>query len=126
MSELSLHTFPCSSFVPVLFAVKSYGNDVIRGNHYLQGGALKTWVDYDITLPAGKLVNATVFIHQDFEDELPFRLQIWVPNEPATVNFTLYYEYRVSLSRDEGPFPVSTALYTFVFLLHEIISLAQS
>ena len=90
-------------------AVKSFGHEVIQRQNFQDDGSLKSWVDYHVVLPAGELRNASVFIHGNFEESVPFRLQVWMPEEPITLNYTLLYEYRTLLPVDQGLYSVRFA-----------------
>ena len=65
--------------------IMNYGHKLVRRSQTMRDGALKSWVDSEITLGAGKLYNLSVYIHPNITREMPVRIQVEYPQNVLSV-----------------------------------------
>lgn len=90
-----------------------YGNNVTYTSTYLPSGAMKSWIDLDTKLPAGRLTKYFLYIHNasSVEAYADLRLQIWRAFRESDFLFSLIWEQEVTVRLDYQ----DGALYTVSF-----------
>ena len=75
-----------------------FGNNVTLRTAYLPSGAKKSWIDFETSLPVGRLRKFFFFTHNtSIPSTANIRLQIWEPVDPLNYQFRLKWEKRITV-----------------------------
>ena len=99
-----------------------YGNNVTNRGSFLPSGAKKSWVEFEKSLPAGRLVEYYLYVNKITEinrNSAWIRIQIWRPKDVLKYQFVLVWERRVKVSLTDPNgllYAVSTILLIVFYL----------
>ena len=101
-----------------------YGNDPTPRRSVIHGGAFRSWIDYETSLPEGKLQTFYFYVHtliklQDkIEDNsYPLYLQIWRESDEGSFQFYLVWSQLVIVNTELDT--TSGSLYSVSFRVHK-------